>query len=180
MGYWIAALLLVAFGFITGFSIGPPFLLVGLAMLVLGPLRRWPRLYWPPLVGLLAFIVGVVLVVPMHCTATAEVTVGRRIAMKRLRPLRLAALLAVALLVAVIGTITVPPLLPRDEPVPARVAPYLADARASLFREAVGILPLHLRFAATRCHADGGALLVFEQWQRRGCGSQSPRIEVPA
>jgi len=73
MGYWIAALLLVAFGFITGFSIGPPFLIVGLAMLVLGPLRRWPRLYWPPLVGVLAFILSVVLVVPMYCTATAEV-----------------------------------------------------------------------------------------------------------
>ncbi len=73
MGYWIAALLLVAFGFITGFSIGPPFLLVGLAMLVLGPLRRWPRLYWPPLVGVLAFILGVGLVVPAFCIATAEV-----------------------------------------------------------------------------------------------------------
>jgi hypothetical protein len=73
MGYWIAALLLVAFGFITGFSIGPPFLLVGLAMLLLGPLRRWPRLYWPPLVGVLAFILGVVLVVPAFCTATTEV-----------------------------------------------------------------------------------------------------------
>jgi hypothetical protein len=73
MGYWIAALLLVAFGFITGFSIGPPFLLVGLAMLPLGPLRRRPRLYWPPLVGVLAFILGVVLVVPMYCTASAEV-----------------------------------------------------------------------------------------------------------
>lgn len=73
MGYWIAALLLVAFGFIGALSIGPPFLLVGLAMLVLGPLRRWPRLYWPPLVGVLAFILGVILVVPMYCTATAEV-----------------------------------------------------------------------------------------------------------
>jgi hypothetical protein len=73
MGYWIAALLLVAFGFIGALSIGPPFLLVGLAMLVLGPLRRWPGLHWPPLVGVLAFILGVVLVVPMYCTATAEV-----------------------------------------------------------------------------------------------------------
>jgi hypothetical protein len=86
-------------------------------------------------------------------------------AAKRSRPLRLAALLAVVLLVAIIGTITVPPLLLRDAPMPARVAPYLADARASLFREAVGILPLHLRFASARCRADGGALLVFEQWQ---------------
>jgi hypothetical protein len=85
--------------------------------------------------------------------------------MKRLRPLRVAALLAVVLLVAVIGTITVPPLLLRDAPVPGRVAPYLADARASLLREAVGILPPHLRFTAARCRADGGALLVFEQWK---------------
>ena len=74
MGYWIAALLLVAFGFVTGFSIGPPFLLVGLAMLVLGPLRRWPRLFLPPLVGVLGFILGVFLVVPLSCTATAEVS----------------------------------------------------------------------------------------------------------
>ena len=73
MGYWTAALLLVVFGFLTGFSIGPPFLLVGLAMLVLGPLRRWPRLFWPSLVGVLAFNLGVILVVPIYCTATAEV-----------------------------------------------------------------------------------------------------------
>ena len=73
MSYWIAALLLVAFGFVTGFSIGPPFLLVGLAMLVLGPLRRWPRLFWPSLVGVIAFTFGVVLFVPLSCTATAEI-----------------------------------------------------------------------------------------------------------
>ncbi len=86
-------------------------------------------------------------------------------AMKRLRPLRLAALLAVVLLGAVIGTITVPPLLLRDTPVPGRVAPYLVDARASLLSEAVGMLPIHLRFASARCRADRGELLVFEQWQ---------------
>jgi hypothetical protein len=72
MSYWMAALLLVAFGFVTGFSIGPPFFLVGLALLVLGPLRRWPRLFWPPLVGVLAFTLGVVLFIPLSCTATAE------------------------------------------------------------------------------------------------------------
>jgi hypothetical protein len=73
LGYWIAPLLLVAFGFVTGFSIGPPFLLVGLALLVLGPLRRWPRLFWPPLAGVLVFILGVVLFIPLSCTATGEV-----------------------------------------------------------------------------------------------------------
>lgn len=73
MSYWIAALLLVAFGFVTGFSIGPPFLVVGLALLILGPVRRWPRLLWPPLVGVVACILGVVLFVPLTCTATADV-----------------------------------------------------------------------------------------------------------
>jgi hypothetical protein len=73
MSYWIAALCLVAFGFVTGFSIGAPFLLVGLALLVLGPLRRWPRLFWSPLAGVVAFILGVVLFIPLSCTATGEV-----------------------------------------------------------------------------------------------------------
>jgi hypothetical protein len=48
-------------------------LLVGLALLVLGPLRRWPRLFWPPLAGVLVFILGVVLFIPLSCTATGEV-----------------------------------------------------------------------------------------------------------
>ena len=91
--------------------------------------------------------------------------IGRRIAMKRFRPVRLLALLVVVLLVAIVGAIAVPALILRDEPVSARVAPYLADARASLFREAVRILPLHLRFVAARCRADGGTVLVFEQWE---------------
>jgi hypothetical protein len=70
--YWIAALLLVAFGFVTGFSIGPPFLLVGLVLLALGRLRRWPRLFWPPLVGVVALIIGVVVFAPLTCTATED------------------------------------------------------------------------------------------------------------
>jgi hypothetical protein len=73
MSYWVAAVVLVVFGFITGFSIGPPFLLLGLAMLVLGPLRRWPRLFWPSLVGFFAFLVGVIAVIPMTCTATEAI-----------------------------------------------------------------------------------------------------------
>lgn len=71
--YWIAALVLVVFGFVTGFSIGAPFLLIGLAMLILGPLRRWPRLFWPPLVGLVVFLAGVVLFIPLTCTASTGV-----------------------------------------------------------------------------------------------------------
>ena len=72
MTYWIAALLLTVFGFVGGFSIGGPFLIVGLAMLILGPVRRWPRVFWPALVGLIAFVVTSVLVAPISCTATSE------------------------------------------------------------------------------------------------------------
>lgn len=73
MSYWLAAVLLTAFGFVTGFSIGAPFLLVGLAMLILGPIRRRPRLFWPPLVGVVAFVIGTALMIPLSCSATSEV-----------------------------------------------------------------------------------------------------------
>lgn len=73
MTYWFVALLLTVFGFVAGFSIGPPFLLIGLAMLVLGPLRRWPRVFWPPLVAVVAFVIALALLVPLWCVATTEV-----------------------------------------------------------------------------------------------------------
>ena len=42
MGYWVASIGLVVFGLVASFSIGRPFLLVGLAMLVLGPCASDP------------------------------------------------------------------------------------------------------------------------------------------
>jgi hypothetical protein len=71
MSYWLAAVVLMAFGFVTGFSIGAPFLLVGLAMLVLGPFRGRPRLFWPALLAVIAFVVAVILVIPLSCEATS-------------------------------------------------------------------------------------------------------------
>ncbi len=73
MSYWLTALILTGFGFLAGFSIGPPFFLVGVAMLVLGPFRRWPRIVWPALVGLIAFVLAAVLIIPLSCTATEAV-----------------------------------------------------------------------------------------------------------
>ena len=70
MGYWVASLGLIAFGVVAMFSIGRPFLLVGLAMLILGPLRRRPVLYWPPLLAVIAYNVGYWAVAPLYCTAT--------------------------------------------------------------------------------------------------------------
>lgn len=73
MSYWIASLGLIAFGVVGMASIGRPFLLVGLAMLVLGPLRSRPALFWPPLVAVIAYNVGYWAVVPFNCTATGTV-----------------------------------------------------------------------------------------------------------
>lgn len=73
VSYWFVALLLTGFGFLAGLSIGPPFFFVGVAMLVLGPLRSRPRLFWPALVGVIAFVVAVVLAIPFSCTATAVI-----------------------------------------------------------------------------------------------------------
>lgn len=70
MGYWVASLGLIAFGVIASFSIGRPFLLVGIAMLILGPLRRRPVLFWPPLLAVIAYNVGYWAVAPLYCTAT--------------------------------------------------------------------------------------------------------------
>jgi len=71
MTYWIAAVALLLFGFITGFSIGQPIFAVGLAMLVLGPVRHRPRLFWPPMSGVMAFYLGYLAIAPFTCNATA-------------------------------------------------------------------------------------------------------------
>lgn len=69
MTYWIVAVALIVFGFITGFSIGQPFLLVGLVMLGLGPVRNRPIVFWPPLLGVIAFNVVYWAIAPFSCTA---------------------------------------------------------------------------------------------------------------
>ena len=73
MGYWIASLGLIAFGFLGALSIGRPFFLVGVAMLVLGPVRRHPTLFWPPLLAVVAYNVGYWAVAPLYCTAGGAV-----------------------------------------------------------------------------------------------------------
>jgi hypothetical protein len=62
---------LTAFGVLAAFSIGLPFLVVGIAMLALGPFRGRPRLFLPGLFGVIAFVVGASLVVPWACEGTA-------------------------------------------------------------------------------------------------------------
>ena len=67
------ALVLVVFGFLTGFSIGAPFFYLGLGLLILHPFRLHRRVYWPLLAGLVAFLVGTALLTPMWCTASGVV-----------------------------------------------------------------------------------------------------------
>ncbi|MDH3607597.1 MAG: hypothetical protein OER12_11445, partial [Acidimicrobiia bacterium] len=66
-------LLLVGFGFITGFSIGIPFLLVGVTLAALSPFRARPRIFWPVLVVVIGFLVGYVLVAPFSCSISEAV-----------------------------------------------------------------------------------------------------------
>ena len=72
MGYWITSLVLIALGILGIMTIGRPFLLVGLAMLVLGPLRRRPLAFWPPLLAVIAYNVAFWLVVPLYCSASSN------------------------------------------------------------------------------------------------------------
>lgn len=81
------------------------------------------------------------------------------------KPLRTLGIAVSALIVAVIAFIALPPVLLPDAAAPAQIAPYVEDARANL-RANIGKLaiPPYLRFVEARCRADGGVMLVFEQW----------------
>jgi hypothetical protein len=65
--YWLLVFALVGFGWIAIFSIGAPFLLLGVALAVLFPFRGRARLFWPALGAVAALILGVVLVTPLGC-----------------------------------------------------------------------------------------------------------------
>jgi hypothetical protein len=69
--YVVLALALLAFGVAGLFSIGAPFLLTGLAMLVAFPWRRRPAVVWPAIAGVWGFTIGYVLVAPLGCTSTS-------------------------------------------------------------------------------------------------------------
>jgi hypothetical protein len=73
--YWVLVVVLVVFGFLTGFSIGIPFLVAGLTMAVMAPYRRRPAVFWPPVVAVLALIAGFVAVAPLGCSTTASSSV---------------------------------------------------------------------------------------------------------
>jgi hypothetical protein len=73
MGYWTVAVVLIAYGIAGAMTIGRPFFLIGLAMLVLGPVRHRPRVFWPPLLGLVAYNIAFWTITPFYCSATSVV-----------------------------------------------------------------------------------------------------------
>lgn len=70
--YWAVAAALVVGGYLGGFSIGQPFLVIGLAMLALGRVRHRWRIWLPLMAGVVAFNLVYWALVPISCRATAE------------------------------------------------------------------------------------------------------------
>lgn len=70
------ASVLVAFGALAIPSIGFPFFVVGMTLLVIAPFRGRPALFWPVLSAVIAFSVGYVPVAPLTYSAQMEVVEG--------------------------------------------------------------------------------------------------------
>jgi hypothetical protein len=73
MGYWIASFALISFGIVGAMSIGRPFLMIGVAMLLLGRVRRRTLLFWPPMLGLIAYNIAYWAIAPYSCSITGTV-----------------------------------------------------------------------------------------------------------
>jgi hypothetical protein len=74
LGYTLLAVALIIFGFAGLFSIGAPFLLTGVVMLVCFPWRRRRGILWPAIAGVWGFTLGYVLIAPLGCTHTVSLT----------------------------------------------------------------------------------------------------------
>ena len=70
LAYVVLAVALVLFGFAGIFSIGAPFLLTGLVMLVCFPWRHRRRILWPAIAGVWGLTAGYVLLAPIGCAQT--------------------------------------------------------------------------------------------------------------
>lgn len=70
--YWLLAAALIGFGFLSGFSIGIPFLVLGWTLVCIAPLRGNAKAFWPPIGAVVAFFGAFVLVAPFACTASVS------------------------------------------------------------------------------------------------------------
>lgn len=78
LAYAALAVALILFGFAGLFSIGAPFLLTGIVMLVCFPWRGRREVLWPAISGVWGLTLGYVLLAPIGCsTGTSEgLTIG--------------------------------------------------------------------------------------------------------
>jgi hypothetical protein len=67
LAYWAMVAVLIAFGTIAIFSIGAPFLLLGLMFAVLSPWRHRRGVIWAGVGVVFGFVLGYVLVAPLGC-----------------------------------------------------------------------------------------------------------------
>lgn len=72
--YWLVVSLCIVIGVLGIFSIGMPFLLIGATLGVVAPFRGERHRFWPPLVAVVLFIAGYVLVAPLGCTTSATIS----------------------------------------------------------------------------------------------------------
>jgi hypothetical protein len=76
--YWATVVVLILFGVFAIFSIGAPFLLLGIMLAVLAPWRTRKGMLATGTAVVVGFIVGFVLVGPGGCTSTAVSVGGAR------------------------------------------------------------------------------------------------------
>ena len=71
-GYWALVVVLCLFGIVGIFSIGMPFLLLGLTLAMVAPWRSQPEVLWPAVTAVVAFVAGFILVTPLGCSTSAS------------------------------------------------------------------------------------------------------------
>lgn len=73
--YWALVSVLIGFGYLAIFSIGLLFLIPGVALALLAPVRRRPVVFWPAMAGIGAFLVAVVVLSPLGCSTSSTAAV---------------------------------------------------------------------------------------------------------
>jgi hypothetical protein len=67
VGYWLVVAVLIGFGMVAIFSIGAPFLLLGLTLAIFGPWRDRPTVVWTAVAAVVGFVIGVLVALPWSC-----------------------------------------------------------------------------------------------------------------
>jgi hypothetical protein len=69
--YWVLLVVLAYVLTLATFGLAFPLLLLTAVLAAVSPHARKPALFWPPVVGVVMFIVGFVVTAPISCSSTA-------------------------------------------------------------------------------------------------------------